>query len=154
MVILLLIVGCELNKREPRNTVYESAMKEPTVRYFTNPQSAGPYSDALQVGRFLFISNQVSINLETLEFIDGSIEQQTRQVMNNIMTLLRNAGFDSSHIVHCTIFLKNSADYSRMNLIYGGYFNEGMYPTRSVVIVSNFIHPKADVEISAIAYKP
>ncbi|MCX7984402.1 MAG: RidA family protein [Bacteroidetes bacterium] len=124
------------------------------VNHYTSPEISGPYSQAVRCGNFLFVGSQSSTDLKTLEFIDGTIEQQTQIVLNNIVKILNDAGYDSSHIVHCTIYLRDRNDYQKMNLVYGGYFEEGKYPTRSVIIGTEFRNPKTRVEISAIAYKP
>jgi len=77
---------------------------------------------------------------------------ETRQVLDNLNFILRSAGYDSSHGVSATVYLKNINDYQKMNLIYGGYFQDGNYPARVAVEVGN-LPRQANVEISLIAYK-
>ncbi|HOV99190.1 MAG TPA: Rid family detoxifying hydrolase [Bacteroidota bacterium] len=153
LCLLLFIVGCTPSEDKIRNMVKDELQQLDPLHYFSNPQIAGPYSPAVQAGRFLFISSQASTDLETNEFIEGTVEEQTHQSLQNIMTLLSHAGFDSSNVVQCTIYLKDLNDFTKMNLIFGGYFEEGKYPARTVVAVSD-LREHARVEISAIAFKP
>ncbi len=88
----------------------------------------GPYSPAMRVGNFLSASGQIAIDQETGNLRGENIEVETRQVLDNLTRILRSAGFDSSHVVSSTVYLKNMDDYAKMNLIYGGYFQEGGYP--------------------------
>jgi len=73
-------------------------------------------------------------------------------VLHNLNFILQSAGYDSSHAVSATVYLKNMNDYQKMNQIYGGYFQEGNYPARVAVEVAN-LPRQANVEISLIAYK-
>jgi len=113
---------------------------------------AGPYSPAVRVGNFLFVSGQIGLDQKTGSLRNETIETETRQVLDNLMTILRVEGYDSTHVVSATVYLKNISDYPKMNLIYGGYFQEGNYPSRATVEVSN-LPKQANVEISLIAYK-
>ena len=83
---------------------------------------------------------------------DENIEVETCQVVDNLTGILRSAGFDSSHVVSSTLYLKNMDVYAKMNLIYGGYFQEGGCPSRVTVEVSD-VPRRANVEISLIAYE-
>ena len=112
----------------------------------------GPYSPAVQIGGFLFVSGQIAIDQETGILVNGTIEDETRQALDNLSQILHAQQYDSSHVVSATVYLKNMDDFQRMNLIYGGYFQEGNYPARATVEVSSL--PKgANIEISVIAYK-
>lgn len=112
----------------------------------------GPYSAAVQIGGFLFVSGQIGIDQETGMLVNGNIEQETRQVLDNLRRILQSKQYDSSHVASTTVYLRDMDDYQRMNLIYGGYFEEGNYPARATVEVSNL--PRgANLEISIIAYK-
>ncbi len=108
-----------------------SAMERSIIRPV---EVVGPYSPARRVGNFLFVSGQIAINQETGSLRDENIEVETRQVLDNLTGILRSAGFDSSHAS------------------YGGYLQEGCYPSRVTVEVSE-IPRRANVEISLIAYK-
>lgn len=152
-LLLLFLFGCAPSDDDIRKIVHEEIQNAAKAKFYTNPQTSAPSSVAVQVGSLLFISSQASEDLETTEFLDGTIEQQTRQVLNNIMSILRNAGYDSTQVVSCTVYLKDMNDFPKMNLIYGGYFDENHYPARTVVAVSD-LRKRARIEISAIAWKP
>jgi 2-iminobutanoate/2-iminopropanoate deaminase len=114
------------------------------------PQAIGPYSQAIQAGEFLFISGQIAINPASGNLEAGDLRSQTRRVLENIQAILSAAGSSLEAVVKTTIFLKNMADFSAVNEIYGSYFQENR-PARATVEVSSL--PKAaDIEIDAIAY--
>lgn len=112
----------------------------------------GPYSPAVRVGRFLFVSGQIALDPETGTLRSENIEVETRQVLKNLGRILDAAGYDSSHAVSATVYLKNINDYQKVNAIYGGYFEEGRYPARVALEVGN-LPRQANVEISLIAFK-
>jgi 2-iminobutanoate/2-iminopropanoate deaminase len=80
------------------------------------------------------------------------IESETRQVLDNLRRILRSAGYDSSHVVSATVYLKNMNDYQKMNGVYGGYFQDGAYPARVAVQVAD-LPKQANVEIAVIAFR-
>ncbi len=150
--VAVLIAGCRPNDEEVRRIVREEIANATMQRTIIKPVSViGPYSPAVQIGRFLFVSGQIALD-STGMLRTESIESETRQVLNNLNYILRSAGYDSSHAVSATVYLKNMNDYQKMNLIYGGYFQEGNYPARVAVEVAN-LPRQANVEISLIAYK-
>ena len=77
---------------------------------------------------------------------------ETRQVLDNLNRVLKSSGYDSTHVVSATVYLKNMNDYERMNAVYGAFFPVGAYPARVAVEVSN-LPRQANIEIAAIAYK-
>ncbi len=123
------------------------------VRKVVSPvQVIGPYSPAVRVGNFLFVSGQIGLDQETGQLKNESIEGETHQVLENLNRILYSEGYDSSHVVSATVYLKNMNDYPKMNLIYGGYFQEGNYPARATVGVTEL--PRgANVEIAVVAWK-
>lgn len=114
--------------------------------------TVGPYSPAIRLGNFLFVSGQIGINQQTGALESKDIESETRQALENLIMILHNAGFDSSDVVSATIYLRDINDYAKLNLIYGGYFEERNFPARATVQVAA-LPRNARVEISAIAYK-
>jgi 2-iminobutanoate/2-iminopropanoate deaminase len=84
--------------------------------------------------------------------VEAGIEGETKKALDNLNVVLRAAGYDSSHVVSTTVYLRNMDDYPLMNQIYGGYFEEGNYPARSTVAV-NALPRGASVEISAVAFR-
>jgi 2-iminobutanoate/2-iminopropanoate deaminase len=110
----------------------------------------GPYSAAIASGDLLFCSGQLGMDPATGELRDG-VAAQAEQALVNMRALLAAAGFGVEHVVKCTIFLTNLADFATVNEIYGRTFSEP-YPARSTVQVAGL--PKGGlVEIEAIAQR-
>ena len=122
------------------------------VIYSANaPEPIGPYSQAIKVGSMLFASGQIAIQKSTGKIITDNITDETNQVMTNLAEVLTAAGMDFSHIVKCTIFLKDMNQFPTVNEIYGKRFTNNP-PARETVEVSRL--PKdVNVEISFIAVK-
>ncbi|MCB9203098.1 MAG: RidA family protein [Flavobacteriales bacterium] len=112
------------------------------------PSAIGPYSQAILANGFLFISGQIPINPKTEE-IETGIENQTHQVMKNILEILKASDLNFSNVIKSSIFIKNMSDFSIINEIYASYLSNP-FPARETVEVSNL--PKnVDIEISVIA---
>jgi len=115
------------------------------------PAPIGPYSQAVLVNGFLYISGQVPIDPATGELVQASIQEETTQVMANLKALLVEAGYGFEHIVKTTIFLSDMSLFAEVNDIYGAYFSSD-FPARETVAVKGL--PKGvNVEISAIAFQ-
>lgn len=115
------------------------------------PKAVGPYSQAIQMGSFLFCSGQISIDPKTDQVFTGDIKTQTEMVMRNIGAVLATADLNYDHIIKTTIFLTNMADFPVVNEIYAKSFKSEP-PARSTVAVSAL--PKGvNVEIEVIAHK-
>jgi 2-iminobutanoate/2-iminopropanoate deaminase len=116
------------------------------------PAAIGPYSQAVQVGNFLFTSGQVALDPATGQVVVGGIVEQTTRVMENLTAVLAAAGLEMAEVVKTTVFLKNMNDFAAMNEIYAKYLApEGAVPpARSTVEVARL--PKdVLVEIEVIA---
>lgn len=114
------------------------------------PAAIGPYSQAVFVNNTLFTSGQLPINPET-GLMPESIEEQTKQSLENIKAILEAEGLNMANVVKTTVFLSDMNNFSKMNDIYKEYFT-GDFPSRSAVQVARL--PKdALVEIEAIAIK-
>jgi 2-iminobutanoate/2-iminopropanoate deaminase len=149
---VLFFLGCGPREEDVRRMVREEMSRAMERKIVSPVQVIGPYSPAVRVGNFLFVSGQIGLDQETGQMKNESIEVETRQVLDNLNRVLHAEGFDSSHVVSATVYLKNMNDYPKMNLIYGGYFEEGNYPARATVGVTEL--PKgANVEIAAVAWK-
>jgi 2-iminobutanoate/2-iminopropanoate deaminase len=115
------------------------------------PEPIGPYSQAIQAGNMLFISGQIAIQRSSGNIISSTIEEETKQVMLNLSEILKAAGFDFTHVVKSTIFLKDMNNFPKVNEIYGQHFQQ-QPPARETVEVSRL--PKdVNVEISCIAIR-
>lgn len=115
------------------------------------PLAVGPYSQAIQLGQFLFCSGQISINPVDQSVFTGDIKQQTEMVLRNIEAVLKAADMNFSNIIKTTIFLTDMADFSVVNEIYAQRFLKDP-PARSTIAVSSL--PKGvRVEIEVIAHQ-
>ena len=116
------------------------------------PAAIGPYAQANIVDGLIFTSGQVPLDSATGELVEGGIEEQTRQSLENIKAILEEAGSGLDKIVKTTCFLTDIGNFAKMNEIYATYFTDGVYPSRSAFEVGAL--PKgAMVEIEAIAMK-
>ncbi len=114
------------------------------------PAAIGPYSPAVKAGEMIFISGQLPIDPKTGTMVEGDIQKQTEQVLENLITLLELYSITLKNVVKTTVFLKDMNDFTKFNQIYAKYFKEE-FPARSCVEVACL--PKdADIEIEAIAY--
>ena len=113
------------------------------------PAPIGPYSQAVKAGNTLYVSGQIPIDPANDILIEGSIEEETEQVMKNIGYILLEAGLTFNQVLKCSIFVSSMDDFARINAVYGKYFQENP-PARETVEVSGL--PKGvNVEISCIA---
>lgn len=113
------------------------------------PAAIGPYSQAMRVGDLLFTSGQIALTPNG-EFIDGGIEAQTKQVLQNLEAILEAANTSKDSVIKTTIFLANMEDFITVNSLYEAFF--GLHkPARSTVAVKTL--PKnALIEIEVIAH--
>lgn len=113
------------------------------------PAAIGPYSQATRVGGMVFTSGQLALDPATGVMVEGGIEEQTRQALTNLQTVLSAAGCSMESVVKTTVFLKDMNDFAAMNQVYATFFAQDP-PARSAVQVARL--PKDGlVEIEAIA---
>ena len=113
------------------------------------PKAVGPYSQAIKVGQWLFLSGQIPIDPATNQIMSGSIDQQTELVLKNAQQVLEAAGASLSHVVKTTLFLANMDDYPRVNSVYARFFPYDP-PARSTVQVVLYDGFKVEIEATAI----
>jgi len=124
-------------------------MKKKIVKSDKAPEALGPYSVGVKVGHIVFTAGQLGIDPASGDFVEGGIEAQTRQALENIKAVLEAAGTKMSKVVKTTVFLLDMNDFGAMNGVYGEYFTK-KFPARSAVQVARL--PKDGlVEIEAIA---
>ena len=112
------------------------------------PAAIGPYSQAIRYGDLLFISGQIPIDPQTGNLVEGDIETQTRQVIDNLAAIITAGGMTAENVLKCSCFLKNMDDFGRFNAVYETYFGQSL-PAREAVEVARL--PKnVLIEISAI----
>jgi 2-iminobutanoate/2-iminopropanoate deaminase len=120
-----------------------------TVETKNAPSPIGPYSQAIRANGFLFLSGQIALDPATGNIIPGGIEEQTRQVMQNLSAILDAAGSGLDKVVKTSIFLKNLDDFSSFNRIYAEFLGE-IKPARSTVQVVR-LPREVLVEVEAVA---
>jgi 2-iminobutanoate/2-iminopropanoate deaminase len=114
------------------------------------PEPVGPYSQALKVDKFLFVSGQVAIDPKKGRIIANGIREQTARVMENIKAVLQAAGYNLSDVVQSNVYLSSMALFSEFNNEYTKYFDK-VFPIRATVGIE--LMPGALLEISVVAYK-
>ena len=112
------------------------------------PKAIGPYTPAVKLGDFVYISGQIPVDPASGEIVAGGIQEQTHQVLKNIEALLAEMNLEMRHIVKTTVFMTDLGEFNAMNEIYATYFDRP-YPARSTVQVGAL--PKgAKVEIECL----
>ena len=114
------------------------------------PKPVGPYSQAIQAGRFLFVSGQVAVDPKEGKIITWGIKEQTARVIENIKAILQVAGYYLSDIVQSNVYLSSMKLFSEFNSEYAKYFDKER-PARATVGIE--LMPNALVEIAVIAYR-
>lgn len=110
-----------------------------------------PYSQAVRAGDFIYCSGtggQVDANGKPV----SGITAQTKQVIENLANVLKRSGASLADVVKCTVFIKNTGDFGKMNEAYATYFKSEP-PARST-IVCGLVREEMEIEIECIAYKP
>ncbi|MEB3333283.1 MAG: Rid family detoxifying hydrolase [Synechococcaceae cyanobacterium] len=115
------------------------------------PAPVGPYNQAVRAGSLLWCSGQIALDPNSGQMVGaGDVEAETRQVLANLLAVLRAAGSGPQQVVRTTVFLVDLADFARVNALYGEVFGGGVAPARACVQVAAL--PKgARVEIDAVA---
>ncbi|HEX9261965.1 MAG TPA: Rid family detoxifying hydrolase [Candidatus Bathyarchaeia archaeon] len=96
------------------------------------PKPVGPYSQAVVAGSFLFVSGQIAIDSKEGKIVASDIKTQTRQVLDNIKSILQAADCDLKDVVQANVYLSSLALFSEFNNIYSSYFLKA-YPARTTV---------------------
>lgn len=116
------------------------------------PKAIGPYSPAIQYADLVFTSGQLGLNPETGAMVEGGVEAETRQALNNLKAVLEESDSGLDYVLKTTVFMRDMNDFARMNAVYAEFFTENP-PARSAVQVAAL--PKnGAVEIECVAYIP
>jgi 2-iminobutanoate/2-iminopropanoate deaminase len=113
------------------------------LRFLTVPGAPPPpptaaYSHAVRAGDYLFVTGQLGVDPKTNALVAGGAEEQAKQIMRNLETVLKGAGTTLDRAVMARLYLVNfAADYPAVNRVYSAYFKEGRYPARTTVGVTN-----------------
>ena len=115
------------------------------------PAAVGPYSQAVQFGNLLFVSGQIALDPKSGEIVEGKIEAQTKQVLENVKAIVESTGMTLKNVLKCSCFLNDMENFARFNSVYNSYFEESL-PARETVEVGRL--PKdVLVEVSVICGK-
>jgi len=106
-------------------------MRQPIQPPGTKASSA-PLSSAIDTGDFIYVSGQGALNLATGEYLKGDVQSETRQVFENIKTILQAAGTSLDRVVKCNVYLRDINDFAAMNEVYKTYFSTP-YPARTTI---------------------
>jgi len=138
---ILLVVGCQQKSAQPLVKHVLSSKEAPAA--------IGPYSQAIRVGNTLYCSGQIALDPQRSELVDDTIENETRQVLENMGAVLRQAGMGYCDVVRATIYMTDIENYGKINSVYAQYFREKPPARAAVQVVS--LPKQANVEISCIA---
>jgi len=116
------------------------------------PAAVGPYSQAIVANGFVFTAGQIALIPAEAKLLDGDVQAQARQVLQNLQAVLEAAGTSLNNVVKTTVFLADINDFLAVNEIYGEFFSENP-PARSAFEVAN-LPLGALVEIEAVALLP
>lgn len=116
------------------------------------PAAIGPYSQGVDTGNLLFLSGQLPIVPSQGKIVAADIEGQTKQALENVKAILESCGCGMDNVVKTTVYLKDIADFGKMNEVYKGFFQEGNYPARSAFQVAA-LPQDALVEIETVALR-
>lgn len=130
-------------------------MNPPIFHMFAQaPGPVAPYSHAVEIDGWLFITGQLPTGQDPDEEVPEGIEAQTRKTMANLQAVLAGLGSGLSEVVSARVFLTNfKRDYASMNRVYAGYFPPGRFPARTCVGVTGLARDCL-VEIDLIARRP
>lgn len=149
VVALLLLVGYSyFNKGHISN---QPAQQKEVIRLEGSQPTDLPFSPAIKVGNMMFLSGSIGTDTKTGKLVSDNVEEQTRQTMENLRTLLRQGEMDFADVVRATVYLADINDYAKMNKVYATYFSKDS-PARACVEVAGLVRG-AKVEISMIAIK-
>ncbi|NWF67720.1 MAG: RidA family protein [Chloroflexi bacterium] len=124
-------------------------MSKSIVQTDQAPAAAGPYSQAVVVNKMVFCAGQIPLIPGTRTFVEGGIEEQTRQALTNLKAVLEAAGAAMDNVVKTTVFLQDMNHFAAMNGVYATFFRQ-QPPARSTVQVAR-LPLDALVEVEAIA---
>ena len=121
------------------------------ITLLNGPQKVAPFSHAVRAGNLLFITGQMpTLKNNKTKLISGGIEEQTHQVMKNLVDVLNAAGSSLEKVIFARVYLVNFGDFDKMNSVYASYFAKDKLPARTCIGVTG-LAVGASVEIDFIA---
>ena len=125
-------------------------MKHEVIR-ISGVKTAGlPFSHVVKAGDILYLTSQISCDLQTCLIIPGDVATQTRMAMENIKHLLSNAGSSMEHVLRVHVYMRNVSQFGEMNRVYREYFRENEEPAR-VTVQAQSPMEGIDIEIEVTA---
>ena len=121
------------------------------LNFSDGPMKVAPFSHAVKAGEFLFVTGQMpTLKADNSKLISGDIEEQTHQVMRNLVDVLHAAGSSLDKVIFSRVYLVNFGDFEKMNKVYASYFSKNKLPARTCIGVTG-LAVGATVEIDFIA---
>ena len=121
------------------------------LNFSDGPMKVAPFSHAVKAGEFLFVTGQMpTLKTDNSKLISGDIEEQTHQVMRNLVGVLQLAGSSLDKVIFSRVYLVNFGDFDKMNKVYASYFSKNKLPARTCIGVTG-LAVGASVEIDFIA---
>ena len=121
------------------------------LTFSSGPQKVAPFSHAVRAGDYLFVTGQMpTLKDDNTKLVEGGIEEQTHQVMQNLIEVLNAAGSSLEKVIFARVYLVNFGDFEKMNRIYSSYFKNDKLPARTCIGVTG-LAVGASVEIDFIA---
>ena len=121
------------------------------LNFSDGPMKVAPFSHAVKAGQFLFVTGQMpTLKADNSKLISGDIEEQTHQVMRNLVDVLQLAGSSLDKVIFSRVYLVNFGDFDKMNEVYASYFSKNKLPARTCIGVTG-LAVGASVEIDFIA---
>lgn len=149
IVIIILIIAAVIVSFGKNESDLKNDIEKKIISTDNAPRAIGPYSQAVQLGNMLFISGQIGIDPASGN-LSATVEDQTRQVMENLNSILKAANMSLQDVVQARIYLTDIDDFQKINGIYASYFEKD-FPARSTVEVSGL--PRGalvEIEMAAI----
>ena len=124
-------------------------IKKEIINSDNSPKAIGPYSQAILIDKFIFISGQIPLDKNTNNLISSDFKLQVFQCLNNIKGILKEKDLSVNCIIKMTVYLTDLDNFSKLNDVFIDFFDSNNYPARAAVEVSKL--PKdSQVEIDAI----
>lgn len=125
-------------------------MKKEIIQIPGIPRPSSPYNHVVKAGNMLYLTSQLSCDLAANQLLGGTIEEQTRQALENVRFLLEHAGSSMEQVVDVTVFMQNLDDFPRMDTVYRQFFAPGKEPARVTVQAASPV-PGIKIEIKVTA---
>ena len=120
------------------------------IRPKDGPEVTGPFSPAIKLSDFVYLSGQLPVDPLSGEIVSGGIRQQTHQVMQNVISILEEMGLETRHIVKTTVFLTDMNRYAEMNEVYATYFDDPYPATSCVQVAALPLNAMVEIECQVI----